>query len=83
LEPLQVVQLHQQDLLTMLRNTAVRALQDGCKRLDLPDNKATELLQFLTIKKTHDQVVDSSKKQFNMSPGATVDKLWHFMLLST
>jgi hypothetical protein len=40
-------------------------------------------LQFLSTKRVHDQFLDSSKKQLNMSPGATVDKLWHFMLLNT
>jgi hypothetical protein len=71
-------------LIDMLRNTAaVHALQDGCRRLHLANNTATELLHFLSTKRTHDQFVDSSKKQLNMSPGATVDKLWHYMLLNT
>lgn len=68
----------------MLRNTAaLRALQDGCRRLSLPSSTAIELLQFLSAKWVHDHFVDSSKKQLNMSPGASFDKLWHYMVLNT
>ena len=66
----------------MLQKTkAVQALQDGCRRLGLPSNTATELLQFLSVKRVHDQFVEG--RQLRMSPGSMIDRLWHFMLLNT
>lgn len=68
----------------MLCNTAaVQALEDGCRRLQLPLGTAPELVKFLSTKRVHDTFVDSSRRELNMSPGATVDKLWHHMLLNT
>jgi hypothetical protein len=70
--------------LRMLQKTqAVRSLQEGCSRLGLPDSTATALLQFLSVKRTHDQFVPEKDRQLSMSPGATLDKLWHYMLLNT
>jgi hypothetical protein len=68
----------------MLQKTqAVRALQEGCSRLGLPSSTAVALLQFLSVKRTHDQFVPENDRQLRMSPGATLDKLWHYMLLNT
>ena len=71
--------------LTMLRHTeAVTALQDGCRRLRLPSRTAQALVQFLSVKRTHDQfLAESSKSTLRMSPGAALDQLWHWMLLNT
>ena len=68
----------------MLQKTqAVRALQDGCSRLGLPNSTAAALLQFLSVKRIHDQFVPEKDRQLHMSPAATLDKLWHYMLLNT
>jgi hypothetical protein len=68
----------------MLQKThAVRALQEGCSRLGLPNRTAAALLQFLSVKRVHDQFVPEQDRQLLMSPGAKLDKLWHFMLLDT
>jgi hypothetical protein len=69
---------------SMLQKTqAVLALQDGCKRLGLPSSTATALVQFLSVKRTHDQYVAAESRQLRMSPGTQMDRLWHFMLLNT
>jgi hypothetical protein len=63
----------------MLHKTqALRALQQGCSRLSLPSSTAAALLQFLSAKRTHDQFVPETDRQLHMSPGATLDKLWHY-----
>jgi hypothetical protein len=68
----------------MLQKTqAVRALQEGCSRLGLPNSTATALLQFLSVKRTHDQFVPDKNRSLSMLPGSTLDKLWHYMLLNT
>jgi hypothetical protein len=68
----------------MLQKTqAVQALQDGCSRLGLPHSTATALLQFLSVKRIHDQFVPENDRQLHMSPGPALDKLWHYMLLNT
>jgi hypothetical protein len=66
-----------------LQNTqAVRALQEGCSRLGLPNSTAATLLQFLSVKRIHDQFVHEKERQLSMSPRSTLDKLWHYMLLN-
>jgi len=65
------------------RTQAVRALQDGCSRLGLASSTATALVQFLTVKRTHDQFVGDQDRELRMSPGAGLDRLWHWMLLNT
>jgi len=65
------------------RTQAVRALQDGCSRLGLNNSTATALVQFLTVKRTHDQFVGDQDRELRMSPGAALDRLWHWMLLNT
>lgn len=68
----------------MLQKTqAVRALQAGCSRLGLPSSTAQQLVQFLSVKRTHDMFLPEKDRQLRMSPGATLDKLWHYMLLNT
>ena len=68
----------------MLQKTrAVQALLPGCSRLGLPSSTAAALVQFLAVKRTHDQFVADKDRQLRMSPGATLDKLWHYMLLNT
>lgn len=68
----------------MLSKTkAVSALQDGCSRLGLPNGTAAALVQFLSAKRIHDQLVADEFRQLRMSPGASLDRLWHFMLLNT
>ena len=68
----------------MLHKTkAVHGLQEGCSRLGLPTSTAVALLQFLSVKRTHDQFVPEKDRQLRMSPGAKLDKLWHYMLLNT
>jgi hypothetical protein len=68
----------------MLQKTqAVRVLQEGCSRLGLPNSTAVALLQFLSVKRIHDQFVPEKDRQLSMSPGAKLDKLWHYMLLNT
>jgi hypothetical protein len=67
----------------MQKTQAVRALQEGCRRLGLPNSTAAALLQFLSVKRTHDQFVPDKDRQLRMSPGSTLDKLWHYMLLNT
>lgn len=66
----------------MLQKTqAARALQEGCRRLSLPSSTATALLQFLSVKRVHDQFVDV--KQLKMTPCVKVEQLWQWMLLNT
>lgn len=66
----------------MLRNTdAVSKLQEGCQRLHIPSSTAMALVQFLKVKRVHDEFVRS--RSLCMSPGAALDKLWHYMLLNT
>jgi hypothetical protein len=66
----------------MLHNTqAARASQEGCRRLGLPSSTATALLQFLSVKRVHDQFVDV--KQLHMTPCVKVEQLWQWMLLNT
>jgi hypothetical protein len=68
----------------MLQKTqAVQALQDGCSRLGLPSSTAVALLQFLSVKRIHDEFVPEKDRQLRMCPGAKLDKLWHYMLLNT
>ena len=68
----------------MLQKTqALRALQEGCSRLCLPNSTAAALLQFLSVKRIHDQFVPEKDRRLHMSPGAKMDKLWHYMLLNT
>jgi hypothetical protein len=68
----------------MLQKTqAVASLQEGCRRLGLPNSTAAALLQFLSVKRIHDQFVPEKDRQLRMSPGATLDKLWHYVLLNT
>jgi hypothetical protein len=68
----------------MLQKTqAVRALQEGCTRLGLPNSTAAALLQFLSVKRIHDQFVPEQDRQLHMSPGDKLDRLWHYMLLNT
>lgn len=65
----------------MYHNTeAVRALKADCQRLHLPEETAIELVRFLQAKRVHDQFLSATARPRNMSPGAAVDKLWHFML---
>jgi hypothetical protein len=66
----------------MLRNaSAVRSLQDGCRRLGLPSKTAVGLVDFLSVKRLHDRINDG--QGLRMSPGTALDKLWHWMLLNT
>lgn len=65
------------------RTSGVISLKAGCRRLQLPDDAALELVRFLQVKRVHDEFVPSTTKSCNMSPGAAMDKLWHFMLLNT
>lgn len=58
-------------------------MQDGCSRLGLDNSTAAALVQFLTVKRTHDQFVDDQDRELRMSPGAALDRLWHWMLLNT
>lgn len=68
----------------MLQKTkAAASLEDACRRLGLPLSTAAALLQFLSVKRTHDDFVDAPSKQLRMSPGAKLDTLWHCMLLNT
>jgi hypothetical protein len=68
----------------MLQKTqAVQALQEGRRRLGLPNCTAAALLQLLSVKRVHDQFVPEKDRQLRMSLGATLDKLWHYMLLNT
>jgi hypothetical protein len=67
----------------MLQKTqAVQSLQ-GCARLGLPSSTAVALLQFLSAKRTHDQFVPEKDRQLRMSPGYSLHRLWHYMLLNT
>jgi hypothetical protein len=68
----------------MLQKThAVHSLQQGCVRLGLPSSTAVALLQFLSAKRTHDQFVPEKDRQLHMSPGYSLHRLWHYMLLNT
>lgn len=49
----------------------------------MPYKTATELINYLSTKRVHDTFTDSSRRELKMSPGATVDRLWHYMLLNT
>lgn len=62
---------------------ALRALEAGCKRLQLPVATAIELFRYLQVKRVHDQFLPSTAQIFNMWPSAALDKLWRFMLLNT
>ena len=61
----------------------MRTLEEGCSRLGLPNSTAAALLQFLSVKRIHDQFVPEQDRQLVMSPGDKLDKLWHYMLLNT
>jgi hypothetical protein len=66
----------------MLRSSsAVRSLQDGCRRLGLPSKTAVGLVDFLSVKHLHDRIKDG--QGLRMSPGTALDRLWHWMLLNT
>jgi hypothetical protein len=71
--------------MNILNNTeAVRLLQDGCRRLELPYYTATELVKFLQVKRVHDSCLsDKARPDRKLSPGAALDRLWHWMLLNT
>lgn len=60
---------------------AVRALQDGCRRLGLPSLAAEHLVRFLSVKRQHDLINQGAG--LRMSPGAALDRLWHWMLNTT
>lgn len=66
------------------RTAAVHDLRRGCRRLQLPDDAAVELIRFLQSKRIHDQLLlANTAPRCRMSPGAALKKLWHFMLLNT
>lgn len=68
----------------MLHNNtkALRELQDGCRRLGLPNSAATALVGFLQTKRAHDQFLDQSTG-LRMSAGGAVEQLSCWMLLNT
>lgn len=69
----------------MLPDTkTVRLLEEGCRRLGIPTSTATALVQFLPVKKIHDDdYISSPHKLLRMSPGVMLEQLWHWMLLNT
>jgi hypothetical protein len=68
----------------MLPDTkAVRLLEDGCRRLGISTSTATALVQFLYVKKIHDDYISSPHKLLRMSPSVMLEQLWHWMLLNT
>ena len=56
---------------------ALHKLRQGCAQLGQPPELATELVRFLMLKRL------STKAGVEVSPGASVDELWHWMLLNT
>jgi hypothetical protein len=59
------------------RLPALHDLRKGCHYLRQPTHLADELVRFLMIRRM------STKAGIDVSPGSTVDELWHWMLLNT
>ncbi|KAK9790961.1 hypothetical protein WJX73_004236 [Symbiochloris irregularis] len=59
-------------------HSAVQALKNGCAQEGLPRTAAKELVRFLFVKRL---IGDESGSR--LSPSATLDTLWHWMLLET
>ena len=58
-------------------NIAILALQDGCRKEQLPQSTARELIRFLLLKNFYPDVSEG------WSPSTKLDKLQHWTLLNT